>query len=101
MTSIPFYGVVNKFPFHLFLPSNIRQKDLSPLNSPSDDAGRMMKTKINPTFLTQSTTPKVNVRLMGSNAIEFAVEGLAKYFMNYVVEECFMIDICRGCRALN
>lgn len=37
----------------------------------------MMKTKIiNPTFLTQSTTPKVNVRLMGFNAIEFTVEGL-------------------------
>lgn len=36
----------------------------------------MMKTKINPTFLTQSTTAKVNVRLMGSNAIEFTVEGL-------------------------
>lgn len=35
----------------------------------------MPETKINPTFLTRSSNPKVKARLIGSNGIEFSIEG--------------------------
>lgn len=40
----------------------------------------MAETKNNPTFLTRSYTPKVNVKLMGSNAIQFSIEGKNRDF---------------------
>lgn len=58
----------------------------------------MVKTKINPTFLTQSTTPKVNVRLMGSNAIEFTVEGSKIFYelcRRHFLEKLFAEDVER------
>lgn len=67
-------------------------KDLLLLNSRSNE-DKTTKTEINPTLLTQSTTLKVNVRLMGFNAIEFSVEGMRmKYFRNYVKKKFLMFS---------
>jgi hypothetical protein len=40
----------------------------------------MPQTKINPTLLTRSSNPKVITRSIGSNEIEFSIEGCKLYF---------------------
>lgn len=63
--------------FNRFLSFHLSLKDLSTFNSLNDEVDEeMMKTRNNPTFLTQSSVPKVSMRLMGSNTIEFTIEGL-------------------------